>query len=564
MMNRVKKVKSTFKVDEYEKLVNSVYPETSNPTERANLLIQAIESNLIIRDKRPKIVPLTLYEVQKELLRSLAGRDGLLKYRQGGFSTIITAATFLRTYCASEVTTVSVAQDDGTVVNFFEIISRYYDNLRTEVKLPLEIANRHEIRFAHTGSKYVVFSGQKGQRAIGTQRYGSSSLGRSYTINNLHITEAAFIPHQADLFKALIEAVPQNGWVMIESTPNGASGWFYDFCMDCLGDRGVYSLQFYPWWMDPNYKIDIAQARGHLGLGTIRMRDSMIPTWNNLSTHEKTLVDVHKLSLDQIAWRRWKIASMKSSEVVSGARASTAEEAFCQEYPEDPKDCFLTTSRPYFDLSHVQFKVLPKTRDPIRRMENVILIYGEPIPGHDYIIGSDVAEGLSEGHPSAAFILDATTGIQAGEIHCFLAPHIYAKILKIAAEYYNDALIVPERNNHGHVVIDNLLHHLLYPNVYFHVSRERRTKRKTRRPGLPTNVETRPLILAALKRLVEDEQAITIRSRPLVNEMTIFQYNDQGTPMASVGGFDDRVFGAALACYVFDRYRSNVMEEAYT
>ena len=55
------------------------------------------------------------------------------------------------------------------------------------------------------------------------------SAGRGTTIHHLHCSEVARWPHDAEeTLTSLRAAVPQSGEVVIESTPNGAGGPFYE------------------------------------------------------------------------------------------------------------------------------------------------------------------------------------------------------------------------------------------------------------------------------------------------------------------------------------------------
>lgn len=84
--------------------------------------------------------------------------------------------------------------------------------------------------------------------------------GRSGTYNRVHVTEFADLcrkyPDRAqDIIEGTIPAIPTNGRLDIESTSQGASGKFYDMCMEAM-ERGdpkypeEYKFHFYNWTWD--------------------------------------------------------------------------------------------------------------------------------------------------------------------------------------------------------------------------------------------------------------------------------------------------------------------------
>lgn len=166
---------------------------------------------------------------------------------------------------------------------------------------------------------------------IGTA--GSLDIGRGGSFSQFHGSEVAFWTDAEAIMKGAMQG--GNPDVILESTPNGAQGYFYEQCMDALAGRGIWKLHFYPWFTHAEYAIynDI----------------EIVPT-----DEEKELIAKHGLSSAQIKWRRLKIAELKSS--------------FYQEYPEDAVTCFLTSGRGYFgDLSKNFGALFGATYDPSHR-----------------------------------------------------------------------------------------------------------------------------------------------------------------------------------------------------
>src|SRR6185369_11301344 len=108
--------------------------------------------------------------------------------------------------------------------------------------------------------------------------------------------------------------------VALESTPNGAQGFFYEKCMEALSGNSVWKLHFYPWWWDDEYKLPLTVEEMTFG-------------WF-YSDDEQKLIAEHSLTDEQIKWRREKVKELGR--------------LFPQEYPEDVVSCFLTSGNSYF------------------------------------------------------------------------------------------------------------------------------------------------------------------------------------------------------------------------
>ncbi len=75
----------------------------------------------------------------------------------------------------------------------------------------------------------------------------------------------------------------------------------------------------------------------------------------------------------------------------------------------------------------------------------------------EYVIGADPAEGNPNSDDSAATVIDALTGEEMAVIVGKIEPTVFASYIDLLGEYYNEAFVMVERNNHGHTVIAWLL-----------------------------------------------------------------------------------------------------------
>lgn len=76
--------------------------------------------------------------------------------------------------------------------------------------------------------------------------------------------------------------------------------------------------------------------------------------------------------------------------------------------------------------------------------------------GIDYIIGIDPAEGNPQSDESVVQIIRADNGRQVAVLAGRIEPATLATYADLLAQWYSNAIAIVERNNHGHVVIQQL------------------------------------------------------------------------------------------------------------
>jgi hypothetical protein len=80
-------------------------------------------------------------------------------------------------------------------------------------------------------------------------------------------------------------------------------------------------------------------------------------------------------------------------------------------------------------------------------------VFALPQPGHKYVIGVDPAEGNPTSDESTLCVLDAGTGEQVAELAGRLEPSVLASYACQVAQWFHNAGVLVERNNHGHAVL---------------------------------------------------------------------------------------------------------------
>ncbi len=302
--------------------------------------------HLVIQDKAGRLIPFVPNRVQCALIAHLTGYDLVLKARQVGVSTAIQAWFFYQTMRGFARTSTLCHEDDLTQ-ELRAMADRFYDHLPSEVRPAREYANAKLTTYPalHSQSRIATVGGAVGQRK-----------GRGGTNTHVHGSEVAFWPDaQAVMSAALQAGTPQ---IVLESTPNGMTGWFYERCMEALDGDSLWTLHFFPWWYEDGYRLPLDEG------------EVLVYTED-----EQRLVDQHGLTAEQIKWRR--------------AKQRELPHTFAQEYPEDPRDCFLASGTSYFrDVEHV-----------FTAPDGAV-----PVPGHRYAGGLDFAQ---TGDFTVLIILDA-------------------------------------------------------------------------------------------------------------------------------------------------------------
>src|SRR5437588_8572270 len=185
-----------------------------------------IGSLLKVRDKRGQLCRLAPNRAQQAFEAAASRRNVVLKARQMGLTTWVAARFFIATITRPGTVTVQVAHDQRSAEEIFRIVHRFLENfdcprmLGERGAIVTSRANVRQIVFPHLDSEYRVESA------------ADPNAGRGFTIHNLHCSEVARWPGEGEAQLArlagLRAAVPPGGEMVLESTPNGAGGIFYD------------------------------------------------------------------------------------------------------------------------------------------------------------------------------------------------------------------------------------------------------------------------------------------------------------------------------------------------
>lgn len=192
-------------------------------------------------------------------------------------------------------------------------------------------------------------------------------------------------------------------------------------------------------------------------------------------------------------------------------------------------------------------------------------VWEEPRRGVQYIIGGDVAQGLTKGDPSCASVLRMDFNqlcgdmhfTMVGQLHGWINPRNYAEEVMKLALWYNDAMVVIERKGPGDETIRSIKD-WGYWNLFRDVTDQTQAEMQADPGyGLDTNVRTKSVMVSILQQLVKDratqKRSLTIPCEDTLEELGT--YGQKMTPAGNVvfrgesGMHDDRVMSLVMAGY---------------
>jgi len=214
-----------------------------------------------VEDKNGKCVRFKMTPEQLEYFDGMHDRNVILKARQLGFTTEVCIiqldlALFHHKHCALIAHTLPDAE------RLFRNKTKYaYDRLTDDVKQANKVIKEttSEIVFKKGGSVTV------------------STSFRGGTLYSLHVSEFGKIcakhPDKAkEIVTGAFEAVPLGGRITLESTAEGRSGYFYQYCQDAeklkLQGKTLNPLEwkffFFSWWKNSEYQIPATEISERL------------------------------------------------------------------------------------------------------------------------------------------------------------------------------------------------------------------------------------------------------------------------------------------------------------
>jgi len=445
---------------------------------------------LKIRNRGGLISALKANPVQAQFERERGAQNIVVKARQMGLTTWVAGRFFLKTITARGVLTVQVAHTREAAHGIFRMVQRFWECLPEDLRkgaLKRSRANVGQMVFPELDSEFRVLTAS------------DANAGRGLTVQNMHCSEVSRWPGDAaETLAGLRAALVPGGEMVLESTPNGAYGCFYEEWMQA-NEKGVVK-HFYPWWLEPAYASAPAK---------------------DLREDEMELMLKHGLTRAQIGFRRGLQASYQ------GLRT--------QEFAEDAELCFRTTGECCFDMDAVERRLADAQQPVETRRNGTLRIWLPPVPGKEYIVAVDPAGGGSDGDYAAVQVIDQKSGVQCAELQQRLGTLELARVAATLAREYNGALLAVERNNHGSGV-------LAYLDAVEHYAR---LYEQSGVAGWFTSAGSKPMMVSHLGALLVESPSMFL-SRTFLEECRTFVSHPGGRTGAANGAHDDCLMAMAL------------------
>jgi hypothetical protein len=469
-----------------------------------DLLVGWAERLLKVRGRNGQVQPLAANAAQQAFEGRCGRQNIVLKARQMGLTTWVAARFFLRTITRPGTLTLQVAHTREAAEGIFAVVRRMWSGLPRDLRegpLWLGRSNAGQMVFPALESEFRICSA------------ADANAGRGLSVQNLHCSEVSRWPGDAKATLAgLRAALAPGGELVLESTPNGAYGAFYEaWCSaeewsagvdEATGGEGLVR-HFFPWWMESAY-VGVPVA---LEL---------------MSDEERALAERHGLSAEQIGFRR-------GLERTYGVLRA-------QEFAEDAESCFRATGACCFDVDAIERRAREVMEPVESRRGGALLVWLKPAVGREYVVAVDSAGGGDDGDFAAVQVVEVATGLQCAELRERLRPADLARMSADLAKEYGGALIAVERNNHGAAVLAYLETSERYGRVY----------RQQGEAGWLTTAASKPEMIARMGVLLSDS-AERFMSRRLLGECRTFVADERGRTAAAAGAHDDLVMAMAIA-----------------
>ena len=510
-----------------------------------------IENCLKIKTKSGTVVPFRLNDAQRKLYavakrQQDAGKPVrliILKARQLGFSTLTEGLIFHACATRRNVNALIVAHREDATANLFRMSKLFYDELPAPVKPMLRASNAQELVFENPSKLRSEREARPGLRSrIRCATAGGRGIGRSDTLQCVHLSEYAFWPDGADgkasTLAGILQAVPSlpGTMVVIESTANGFEDFKERWDAAVAGENDFEPV-FFAWFENPDYSMPVVP-------GT---------EW---TPEERELRDAYRLTDGQLQWRRWCIANNCGGSL----------DMFRQEYPASPGEAFLHSGTGVFDNEQIVLR-LERLPGPAGRGEftdgewtesetGAITLYELPEEGVPYVLGGDTAGEGSDYF--TAIVIDNVSGRIAAKLRQKYSEPEYVRQICALGRFYNDALVAIETNFSTYPVMK--LQEMEYPNQYSREREDTYTRQMRKSYGFRTDRQSRPRAIANLVEVFSSHPE-WFTDRELLEEMLTFCYNEDHRPEALAGKHDDLVMGAAITYAVRHQQRMTVLTE---
>lgn len=410
----------------------------------------------------------------------------VLKARQIGFSTLAAAYSFWLAYFFADRFIVMLSRTERESVKLLSKAKYGYKFLPQWFKLrgPQQITE-HQLK--------MIFDNESAIESLPS----SNDPARGESVYLVIVDEWAFLPNAEEAWASIEPVTDVGGRVIGLSTANGSGNFYHELWVGSQTNANKFKGIFFPWSADGERNQD---------------------------------------------WYDAKAANMHPWQLH-------------QEYPTFPEEAFIKSGNPVFDIqmlddmsvvepSRGYYHLYSDGNGEFRYSDNGELhVWAFPQKESVYVIGADVAEGLSYGDYSSAHIIEAKSGVVVATWHGRIEPDLFGEMLAELGWWYNTALLGIENNNHGLTTLKAAQKHG-YKNLYKQRRLAHVRPEATDILGWRTTATTKPLAIDELSAAMRTD-TVQVYDRLTIAELRTFVRKENGKMSGSP--HDDRVISLAIA-----------------
>jgi hypothetical protein len=464
----------------------------------------------------------------------------ILKSRQTGLSTIFEQLGVWHTNFHVGVYDLIVSQGDREAKKFLNDIVTSYTLIPPPLRAKKINSNEHELWLSITGEK----SHKSGLHALPP----TTNAGRSYAPDLVILDEFAMYRKAEEVWTSIAFAVSGGGVIVIISTPKGVGNLYHKIWT--MTKRAMsYSSFSQASIDDPTASLPVLSNDEAL-FSAFR---PVVVHWTQLPHSEFT----RRGFADGLGWYR----HMRSKIALE-----LGEKGIAQELDLDFVSSGNTIESKY--LKGLKSSVLENSITPIIKDSGVI-IYEEPLPDTEYLMGVDVAEGVGEDASDFHVVKVPEPGHDPVVVAKFSSNRLsvfrYKEIVKAVAMWYNLAWMVVERNNHGHVLLTYFIDSKEYP--AFAIMSQYNFKLSSFHKdikGWLTSTNSRDILIATLFEFIRTRDGVVPLPAITVDEFSTFVQKPNGRWDAMSGFHDDGIFSFSLCVQgvaILARYKAWLLEQ---
>ena len=488
--------------------------------------------SLHIEDLTNKLRPIGSYlPEQEQWVDAITTKKFVLavKPRQLGFTTITLAYLFLKALWSTYGRKIlSMVHEEAALDRLNTMTKVFHDNLPPEIQPGYTRSSLNTTQFRLQDADGKEVPGPMMVRMLA----GGRGQGRSWTYNDIHATEMSKWPQGTSAMRtadgrsadeeafssAMATVHDEGGSCIVESTGNGPRGLFYELYQQATTDP-MWAFVFQKWTDVARYSLELTDAEAK----TLEA---------DLDTEEKRLRGTFGLTLEQLAWRRMKMRTLRMTGLT-----------FRREFPLTDMEPFTLDQHGWFDqealLAILQF-IGPTSLGASAESLRVFHRYD---PRRQYAIGMDTSGGVGRDEAVIHVIRDDLLHVCTWASNRASPPEQALMLSRVSNMYGRPPAIV-EANNHGQNVIERAGH--LGVNLW----KDENGEFFWSTGGRAGN--SKRMAMVHIREVVDNEWTVINDAQTVRQAQKIVE--KPGGQIEAQAGHDDRIYAYALALWAGRRF----------